>query len=336
MSTRATRARSRTACVALVVTVVVLAAAGCGDDDTAAGDTSAPDAAAGSAGADAGYPVTVESCGTDYTFEGPPEQVLLGWPESMETLMALGVDDTVVGYLGGGLSALPEGAPEVPEVSPDYAASREVVVAAGADLLVLNDLSAVAGEGGGVGLDDLEVAGTNVFVLGDYCGPEGPAAPETTEVVLDDIRDLGVIFGVTDRAEELVAEIDDRLTAAATTGADRPTAFVQVHDGTLYALSGSSYAAVLDALNLDNVFDGIDGNFSEISAEEVLTLAPDVVIVVHDDTETDADEAITEVSEMLEQSPAVEDGTVIPVTYSAMSASGTTLIDIIEDVAAAL
>jgi iron complex transport system substrate-binding protein len=336
--------RARLACAGMLALTVALAA-GCGDDteasDPPAAEPTSPSTAptispgATDAGAQgASYPVTIESCGTDYTFEKPPENVLIGWPESIETLMALGVEDTVIGYLSGSLSSLPDGAPDVPEVSPDFAPSREAVAAAGADLLVLNDLTAIAGDSGGVSLDDVRAAGTNVFVLGDYCGFDSPA-PTTIDVVLQDIRDLGAIFGVPERAEQLVAETEDRLAAAAN-GNGLSTAFVQVYDGTLYALSGTSYAAVLDAVGLTNSFADLDGNFSEISAEEVLTLTPDVIIVVYDQASTDADAAITEISELLAASPAVTEGQIIPVTNSAISASGITLIDIVDDVATSL
>lgn len=43
------------------------------------------------------------------------------------------------------------------------------------------------------------------------------------------------------------------------------------------------------------MFADLDGNFSEISAEEVVTLSPDVVLVVYDDVFGDASSAIAEI-----------------------------------------
>lgn len=84
------------------------------------------------------------------------------------------------------------------------------------------------------------------------------------------------------------------------------------------------------------MFADLDGNFSEISAEEVVTPSPDVVLVVYDDVSGDATSAIAEIEQMLALSPAVAEGRIVPISYSAFSASGISLIDVIEDVAAAV
>lgn len=328
--------------IAAVIALAALVTA-CGSDDNTAqpavtGDlttsataqsTVATDRPAADSG---GYPVTIGSCGTDYTFDSPPQRVVLGWPQSYETLDALGVGDTVVGYFSGSLSSLPANAPVIAEISPDFAPSREAIANAQADLVILNDLTSVAGDAGAVSLDDLRVSGTNVFVLGDYCGYDTPA-PTTIDMVTQDITDLGAIFGIADRAGDLVDEVDQRLADAAV-GNGMTTAFVQVYDGTLYALSGSNYAAALGAAGLDNVFAGLDGNFSEISAEEVLTLTPDVIVVVY--SKASADAAISEIRDLLANSPAVTNNRIAAIEDSAISAGGVTLVDVVEQIGAAI
>ena len=57
----------------------------------------------------------------DAEYTAPPEKVVLGFPRTLETLAALGVEDSVYGYTLGGYDALPDGYPEdIVEVSPDY------------------------------------------------------------------------------------------------------------------------------------------------------------------------------------------------------------------------
>ncbi|HWL43658.1 MAG TPA: ABC transporter substrate-binding protein [Ilumatobacter sp.] len=334
----------RTRHIAVVIALAALVTACGSDDDTAqpavTGDQTTIPTAQSTVATNqptddgGGYPVTIESCGTDYTFDSPPQRVVLGWPQSYETLDALGVGDSVVGYFSGSLSSLPANAPDIAEISPDFAPSREAMASVQADLVILNDLTSVAGDAGAVSLDDLRASGTNVFVLGDYCGYDTPA-PTTIDMVTQDITDLGAIFGIADRAHDLIDEIDDRL-ANAPVGNQMTTAFVQVYDGTLYALSGSNYAAALGAADLDNAFADLDGNFSEISAEEVLTLTPDVIVVVYSKASTDADTAIAEIRDLLANSPAVTNNRIAAIDDSAISAGGVTLVDVVEQIGTAI
>ena len=57
----------------------------------------------------AGFPVTVASCGKDFSYAKAPTRVVLGYPGTLDTLTALGVQDSVHGYVLGSLGKLPAG-----------------------------------------------------------------------------------------------------------------------------------------------------------------------------------------------------------------------------------
>lgn len=279
-----------------------------------------------------GYPVSVTNCGTTTSFEGPPERVLLGWANMMTTMQALEVEDAVIGYVAGGTSRLPDDAPKVDEVSPDWAANREVVIAAEPDLFLLNDQGQIADGSGGVTESDLSAIGASSFVLGGYCA-EGEK-PDTIDMVYDDVQTLGNIFGVPDKAREVVSDLQVRVAAAKSPTAYK-TAFVQVFEGKLYALGGSVYNAVLSAAGLENDLAGVTDSFAEITPEEVLVLNPEAIVIAYDDMSGDPNADIEEVKQLLSNSTAVRENRVAAVASTEVSASGVSLIDVVEELGAA-
>ncbi|MBF4635326.1 ABC transporter substrate-binding protein [Agreia pratensis] len=280
----------------------------------------------------AGYPVSVESCGVKGDYTQAPSRVVLGYPRTLETLAALGVDDSVYGYTLGGYDALPTDYPaNIVEVSPDYAPSREAMIAAAPDLYLANDEGQVLGEGT-VSYDDLAQAGTNVYVLGQYCA--NAPAPTSITRVYDDVTDLGAIFGVPDRAADVVSTLKDRVAAAAAKNPGSPlsVAYLQVYDGKIYANGGYPAAGILNALNVTNVFADLPHNFTEITKEQALVLTPDVIMVNY--VGADNEQAgIDDVRALQPDSPAVKNGRVYGSDETDYEAGGVSLITNLEYVA---
>lgn len=288
---------------------------------------------AGTTAAAAIYPVTVERCGRTFTYDKAPERILLGWGPSVATLDALGTADRAYGYLSGSLAKPPSTSAGLTQVSPDFVAAREVVVAARPDLLLVNDENQVAGEQGGPSYDDLDSAGANVFVLGDYC--QGKPAPTTVDAVYRDVRDLGAILGVPDRARTLESDLRKRVAAAGSKRGERPqlsAAVVQSYDGKLYVSSGSYYAAILTGAGLRNEFADLKQNFAEVSPEQVIARRPDVVFVSYEDAETEP-KALAAARTVLAGSPAVRTGQVYGLSSAAIQGGGVTIVDLIEQAA---
>lgn len=281
------------------------------------------------------YPVTVTSCGVDYTYDRAPERALLGAPGVIATLDALGVSDSAIGYANGSYEF--DGIDQFPGLTDnteDYAPSREFLIGTAPDLFLSNDEGQLGGQGS-AGPDDLATAGGNLYVLGEYC--LGDPAPTTIDVVYSDVENLGTIYGVADKASEVVTDLRERVAAARASNTDATTlsaAVVQSFDGKLYALSGSYYSAVVESLGMTNEFANITGNFAEITPEAALSASPDVVLVQYAGSEADADTAVTEISSILANSPAVQSGRVFPQNEGDFQAAGVRIVDAIEDTAA--
>ncbi|MGV8874997.1 MAG: ABC transporter substrate-binding protein [Rhodococcus sp. (in: high G+C Gram-positive bacteria)] len=314
---------------AVAAAVLLLSACSGGQAEPTAADSGSGDTSSAQA-----HPVTVTSCGVDYTYDTPPERVLLGAPGVVATLDALGVAGSAIGYANGSYAF--DGIDRFPGLTSnteDYAPSREFLIGASPDLFLSNDEGQLGGQGS-AGPDDLETAGGNLYVLGEYC--LNSPAPTTIDAVYTDVENLGAIYGVPDKAAQVVTSLRDRVAAARASNTDTAplsAAVVQSFDGKLYALSGSYYSAVVDALGMSNEFSDIDGNFAEITPEAALNAAPDVVLVQYAGAEADASAAVTEISALLANSPAVQNSRIYPQNEADFQAAGVRIIDAIEGTA---
>lgn len=305
---------------------VSLAAVGCSSPAVPVAASAPPSAT--------GYPVTVSSCGRDFSYAKPPTRVVLGFPGTLDTLTALGVQDSVHGYVLGSLGKLPAGAPAgIVQVSPDYTPSRESMLGAQPDLFLGNDEGQVTGEGK-VSYDDLTGIGSGVYIMGGYCA-KTPAG-RTLATIEADVTNLGHIFGVDQRARELNQEIETRVARAkaSLTGKQLRVAYVQSYNGKLYANSGYPAATIIEALGQVNEFDDLKQSWAEISREDALRRKPDVLIVNVSDGKPEA--AVAEISKTLAGTKAVESGHLLTVDAADFEAGGVSVIRQLEDVAGQL
>lgn len=326
------RARCGTVLLSAAALLGALTACAAGDASTGPAPSASASALRAGAADAARYPVTVDSCGRSFTYTEPPSRVVLGYPRSLETLNALGVETSVYGYTLGSYDALPAGyPPSIVEVSPDYAPAREVMIAARPDLYLANDDGQVSGEGT-VSHDDLAGIGSNVYVLGQYCS--NGDSPTSLDAVYDDVTALGRIFGVTERAEQLTDALRQRVSAAAARNTGRPlrVGFLQVYDGRVYANGGYPASGILSALGLTNEFADLSGSFTELTAEEALLRRPDVLFVNYVGAGQE-EVAIAEVRTTLPDLPAVRDGRVYGFDETDFQAGGVTIVDGLEYVA---
>lgn len=248
------------------------------------------DAAADSSDA---YPVTVQNCGVDVTFEAPPESVLLvGRPEVAPTLASLGVLDRVTGRAG----AFPAGyydeevnavIQEVPSLSDDVdesghlAISQEVVISAEPDLVV--------GLPDGISRESLAAVGIPVLEHPASCAQD--VEDSDFDDVYSQVEMYGQVFDRNDEAEETVAELRDRVEAVTASTQDAPERTAAVLYPTVGGGSGYAYGALsmshpqLEAAGFTNVFADVEERVFEVTTEELIARDPDVLIMLHSEGE---------------------------------------------------
>ena len=269
------------------------------------------------------YPVTVQSCDREVTFEAAPERAVSNDVNLTEMMLALGLADRMAGYTGVSEwktldEELREGVAELPELSPDYP-TREVIVGADADLYFAgwNYGMRVGGE---VTPETLSQFGVPVYELTESCIHVMGKDKASMADMYADIRNLGTIFGVEDRAEEMIAGWEAEL-AEVTAGVDRSDPLrVFVYDsGEDQPFTAGRYAmptALIEAAGGVNVMDGFEKSWATVGWEEVVEQDPEVIVIVdYGDVTADQKIAFLEGNPAFAEIDAVEDDAYVVLEY---------------------
>ncbi|MGW3682551.1 ABC transporter substrate-binding protein [Streptomyces prasinus] len=262
------------ATAAAVALSSVLLTTGCGSSDESGGDAKA------TATAPAGFPVTVDNCGVRTTYDTPPSRVVTIHQHPAELMLALGLKDHMVGTAFPDSAVLPElkkdyeAVPELAEREPSF----EKILDAEPEFVYGGYGSAFA-ENEGRSRKAFADAGIDTHLNREYCGKKRVTMKDT----YDEIRTIGRIFGVPDRAEKLVADLEDRVGKAAAKVEGEPEAAVFVYDSgdkTAFTAGGKSLGTELIRLaGGENVFADLDDVFGDVSWEQVVERRPEVIAI---------------------------------------------------------
>ncbi|MCM6773263.1 ABC transporter substrate-binding protein [Nocardia sp. CDC159] len=256
------------------VLAAVLTVAGCGGSPTAAGN------------------LTVRNCGQEVRFPAPAKRLFVNDGNLISMALALGAQDSVVAvssmqrdadtlrrHYGPAVDGLKQVAPEYP--------SRETVLAQRPDVMVA---------GWGYGYDEtrdltpdsLRTNGIAGYVLTESCrqrdGEKSRGVVDPWSALRTDLTNLGAITGRTDRATELVTDLDRRLEALsqAPHAERRPTVFVFDSASDTVFSSGKFGApqAILEAAGARNALDDVADTWTAVSWERLAAADPDAIVFV--------------------------------------------------------
>lgn len=285
------------------------------------------------------FPVTIENCERTLTFEQPPERVIGLWQPPNEMLLALGLEDRIVA-LAGNYTDLPSdlaaASSDIPTIGTSMAwPSREVLLSETPDLVVSEGLEGFAFDTaqGYASVEQIEETGAQVLSTGGSCNPlEG--FNREIDVVYDDLRTLGMIFGVSERADALIETLQDKQNDVADRVADRepvPTVFYNGGEGPLNVLSSGVWGDAITQAGGTVVFEE---DVFQVSAEE-FAAAPTEVILVGYFPGQDPNELITYLKETFPNLPAVQNDHLYPVATIDTEAS-IRIMDGLETIARAI
>ncbi len=246
-------------------------------------------AAGTSAAFAAGYPVTVQSCNRDVTFEAAPLRAVSNDVNLTEMMLALGLTDRMVGYAGvSGWKTLDEklreGVAELPELSPEYP-SKEVLLGADADFYFAgwNYGMRVGGDVTPETLGEFDIA---VYELTESCIHIMDKPKAAMDDLYNDLLNLGAIFGVADRATALVdgykAELADFQASLPTLEA--PVSVFVYDSGEDKPFTSGAYGmptALIEAAGGVNIMDDVASSWVEIGWEPVIERNPEVIVIVN-------------------------------------------------------
>ena len=299
-----TRARRLALAAPAALTVAALAACG-----GASADQPAASAPGTSASAAAFTPVTVDNCGTEVTVDSPPERVVAIKSTSIEMLLALGLGDRLVGtaFADGPVPDEYADAYDAVPVLSDKVPGQEALLEVQPDFVYAGWESNFSDDGAGE-RSALQGLGIGTYVSPAACKEDGYMPdPLTFDGLFDEIREVASVFGVEDRAEDLIA--DQR---AALDGVEPPaeeTTALWYSSGTDTPYVGAGIGApqmMMDAAGLTNIFADVHDTWTSAGWEHVVAADPDVIVLV-DATWNTADSKIA----MLEGNPATSQLTAV-------------------------
>jgi len=254
-------------------------------------------------------PMTLDNCGTPVIVAAPPARVVTIKSTSTEMLLALGLQDSIVG------TAFADG--PVPDTYTDVAAKlpvlsdqvpgREALLAAAPDFVYGGWESNFSADGAG-DRTALTALGITTYVSPAACKDAAHKPdPLTFDDVFGEIREIANVFGVPARADALIAT--QRAQLAAVTPPATPTTALWYSSGSDTPYVGAGIGApemVMDAVGLTNIFAGVHDTWSSVGWEEVVAADPDVIVLV-DATWNTAAKKIS----MLESNPATSQLTAV-------------------------
>ena len=310
---RATRSTSR-ALLALPA-ALVLVLTGCG------GSSSDDDGAAASSSADGAFPVTVTGADGDLTLDEQPDTIVSMSATATEMLFAIGAGDQVEAVDDN--SNYPEDAPTT-ELSA-FTPNAEAVAEFAPDLVVLSDdLNGV--------VDALDALSVPTLLL--------PAAASLDDSY-EQLEVLGDATGHADEADEVVADMQDRIAAAVDSVPAEAQGMRVYHelDPSFYSAASSTFiGSIYTQLGLENIADGAPdatGGYPQLSAEYIAGQAPDLIVLA--DTKCCGETAETVVQRpAFGTLPAVAEGRILEADDDIASRWGPRVADFAEAVAGTL
>lgn len=179
---------------------LVMVTTGCGAQDAQPADSAAASSASS--------PRTMENCGASVEVASTPERVFTIKSSPLELMLALGLEEHIVGsaFLDGELPErlVPEG--WSPNVVSKEVPGREPLLALEPDFVFAGWESNLSADGVG-DRETLARSGVQSYVVPPACEfGESATDPVSFEDIFDFIREVGLIFGAEDEAESLVAD----------------------------------------------------------------------------------------------------------------------------------
>ncbi|PKA69586.1 iron complex transport system substrate-binding protein [Pseudomonas baetica] len=243
------------------------------------------------------YPLTVQSCNREVTFTQAPKHAVSHDINMTQMMLALGLKSRMAGYSGvsGWKSVTPEmqslldGLPELAAKYP----SVETLLNANVDFFFAGwDYGMRVG--GDLTPQTLQPLGINVYELTESCAfvMKRPAA--SLEDTYNDLRNLGKIFDVQDRANALIARMQAQVAEVRKNlPAEKPRVFLYDSGEDRAMTSGrlGMPQALIDAAGGRNILDDVDASWTRVNWETVVEHNPQVIVIV-DYSEITADQKI--------------------------------------------
>jgi iron compound ABC transporter, periplasmic iron compound-binding protein, putative len=282
------------------------------------------------------YPVTIQTYRhskepVELVFEKMPERLYAVNPSSVENMIALGLEDKIVKVSLGSRDRLTDAGKALYDKlgGQKETLSKEEILNNNIDFIIgwystFDDKS--LGE-----VDYWHEKGIKTYIALNSSIKK--PAPNTLEDEYEDIRNLGKIFNVEDRAEALIAEMDKKIASAQEKVKEKGKTRVivlEVEKENQLRLYGPE---TIGGIIAEKVGADLLTNEQTITAEELINLNPDVIFSVYFGPDTDLTEESCVQKLMdnpaLKSISAIQNQRVYPITLSYTYATGARTLEAI-------
>lgn len=254
--------------------------------------------------------VVIDNNGREITFTKMPERVISMNIQTTEMMLALGLEDKLIGTSYNNCEVLPEykeAFDQIPILAESYA-SHEVIIGEEPDFVIGRNTAFSEKQSGSV--EQFEAAGIPAY---QAKGTIVSGRPEVMDDVYEDISSLGKIFKVEDRSDALIGEMKGKIEAVQEklASVEEPLK-VLVIDG---SVDGNEIFTACNALESElirlaggqNIAPDMGKNWGKISMEIVTDANPDIIVFnIYEDMVLEDQIAATENVEALKDTNAVK------------------------------
>ncbi|MGL5315797.1 MAG: ABC transporter substrate-binding protein [Peptostreptococcaceae bacterium] len=278
------------------------------------------------------YPVTIQTYNynkepIEVTFDKAPENVVAVYQNSIETLLALGLEENIKLAAGLDHDVKDEYKDAFSKInySENFTPDKETIVMEQPDLIL--SWYSIFDEKRLGDVDYWHSKGTNTYMMLN----SGAVENRTVENEITDILNIGKIFDVEDKANTIAEEINNKISDVTSKVKDQEkqtTLIVEYMDGQIYTYGAKSLGGDMVSRLGAELLNPEGGNIGE---EDLIKLNPDSIFVVYMDRQDDTI-AKQEASKILDNKAlasldAVKNTRVTAIPLGEMYCSGIRTID---------
>ena len=160
---------------------------------------------------------------------------------------------------------------------------------------------------------------------------------QSLESVIDDVKNIGIIFNIQNKANAYADELQKRIDAV--TAANKANAgelknaliMCAYNDQTFGAYKSALQESILNTLGYTNVATGT----SDLTLENLVTMSPEVIIYVTSDRNKELDTKAVDLMKanaVISEVPAIKNDKVMTISYDELMDYGTSSINALEDI----
>lgn len=263
-------------CASALATLLTLSACAGAPESSGAANT-------GAAATTSAAPVSLDNCGEKVTVDTPPQRLVTLNQGATEVALALGLADRMAGtaYLDDAVASQYQQAYDsIPVLAKEYP-SKEQFLAATPDFAYAAYSSAFTDKAVGTRAE-LKTEGINTYISPFGCPKGTPKADATFDSGWAEITDVATIFGVPDKAQQVISEQRTQLEEVKAKKAGEGLKIFWYDSNTqtpFVGTGGGGPQLIVDAVGATNIFGDVkDSGWADGSWEKVVAAEPDVIV----------------------------------------------------------